>query len=122
MLIFFVNLYLKMKFPAQISCLIKKKVVTAVLLTASIAAFATFGEGGRKDHGQGKSRYLSAKTFSLKSHYNYRGNQVFTTTTNRYIILNTNVTYQRGNNTYILPLKRKVLLDKVSINSNHIQY
>jgi hypothetical protein len=116
-----------MKFPDTISCLLKKKVVTAVLLTASIAAFAAFGEGGRRDHGQflsGKSHYFSAKTFSLKSNYNYRGNQVFTTPTNsnRYIILNTNVTYQRGNNTYILPLKRKVLLDKVSINSNHIQY
>ncbi|MCU7548642.1 hypothetical protein OCK74_05910 [Chitinophagaceae bacterium LB-8] len=105
----------------------KKKVVTAVLLTASLAAFATFGEGGRKDREQGllllnKSRYLCAKTFSLKSHYNYRGNQVLTNSTNRYIVLNTNITYQRGNNTYILPLKRKVLLDKVTINSTPVQY
>lgn len=115
-----------MKSPAKISRLIKKKVVTAALLTASIAAFATFGEGGRKDRGQSlllnKSHYLSAKTFSLKSNYNYRGNQVLTGYTNRYIVLNTNITYQRGNNTYILPLKRKVLLDKVIINSTPVQY
>jgi hypothetical protein len=115
-----------MKFPVQIRCLIIKKVVTAVLLTASVAAFATFGEGGRKDHGQGllsnKSRYFTAKSFSLKSNYNYRGNHVFNNSNNRYIVLNTNITYQKGNNTYILPLKRKVLLDKVTFNGTPLQY
>lgn len=117
-----------MKFPVNICPFIKKKVVTAVLLTASIAAFATFGEGGRKDRGDGllsnKSRYFDAKSFSLKSNYNYRGSQVFHTnsTTSRYIVLNTNITYQKGNSTYILPLKRKVLLDKVTFNGNGVQY
>lgn len=114
-----------MKFPAQIPCILKKKVVTAVLLSASIAAFAAFGEGGRKDRGgnllSNKARYYTAKTFSLKSNYDYRGSHVFNTT-NRYIVLNTNITYQKGNNTYILPLKRKVLLDKVTINSNPVKY
>ena len=118
-----------MKFPVKIRPSIKKKVVTAVLLTASIAAFATFGEGGRKDRGEGlfsnKSRYFTAKSFSLKSNYNYRGSQVFTNnsnSTNRYIVLNTTITYQKGNSTYIMPLKRKVLLDKVTFNGNGVQY
>lgn len=118
-----------MKFPVNIRPFIKKKVVTAVLLTASIAAFATFGEGGRKDRGEGllsnKSRFFSAKSFSLKSNYNYRGSQVFhtnSTTTGRYIVLNTNITYQKGNSTYIMPLKRKVLLEKVTVNGNGVQY
>lgn len=115
-----------MKFPVKIRPFIKKKVVTAGLLTASIAAFATFGEGGRKDHGQSllsnKSRYFTAKSFSLKSNYNYRGSHVFTNSTNKYIVLNTNITYQKGNSTYILPLKRKVLLDKVNLNGNSTKY
>lgn len=116
-----------MKFPVNIRPFIKKKVVTAVLLTASIAAFATFGEGGRKDRGDGllsnKSRYFAAKSFSLKSNYNYRGSQVFhNNTTSRYIVLNTNITYQKGNSTYIMPLKRKVLLDKVTFNGSGVQY
>jgi hypothetical protein len=115
-----------MKTSAIISSIIKKKVTTAVLLTASIAAFATFGEGGRKDRGHRllshKAPYYTAKSFSLKSNYNYRGSQVLTNCSNRYIILNTNITYQKGNNTYILPLKRKVLLDKVTFNPTSARY
>ncbi len=97
-----------------------------MLLTASIAAFATFGEGGRKDRNHSllshKSRYFTAKSFSLKSNYNYRGSQVLNNCTNKYVILSTNISYQKGNNTYILPLKRKVLLDKVAINGSSARY
>ena len=56
-----------MKKTAIINSLIKKKVVTAVFVTASIAAFATFGEGGRKDRGNSlnanQSRYFHAKIY-----------------------------------------------------------
>jgi hypothetical protein len=115
-----------MKTSAIISSLIRKKVTTAVLLTASIAAFATFGEGGRKDRGQGllspKSRFFTAKSFSLRSNYDYRGSHVLNNCNNRYVILNTNITYQKGNNIYILPIKRKVLLDKVTLNGTSVRY
>jgi hypothetical protein len=110
-----------MKISSIISRLIKRKVATAVLITASLAAVATFGEGGRKDRsGSGlsfNSRYSNFKPFSLKSGINYRGSYVFNRNANKYIIVNTNVTYQKGNNTYILPLKRKVLLDKVNFRA-----
>lgn len=100
---------------------LKLKLAAVLVVTASMAAFATLGDGGKK-HFHSK-KLLSAKTsianfksFSLRSGYNYRGNTVFSTApaSNKYIMLNTVVTYEKGNNTYILPMKRKVLLtDKV---------
>jgi len=37
-------------------------------------------------------------------------------------MLNTVVTYQKGNATYVLPLKRKVLLDKVKFNPAPLRF
>jgi len=96
--------------------IIKRKLVTAVLVTVSLAAFAALGDGGKK--GPAKETVinrLNAKTFSLKTGYNYRANQVFSRP-ERFITLNTVVTYQKGNATYVLPLKKKVLLDKIKFN------
>lgn len=95
-----------------------------MLVTASVACFATLGDGGKKSakpkglltHNSGHYNY---KTFSLKSGYNYRGSTPFTLEQPKtYIMLNTVVTYQKGNATYILPMKKKVLLDKVSFKPN----
>lgn len=97
---------------------------TLLLITASVAAFAMLGEGGKKG-GNTKRGLLSYnpsynyKNFSLKTGYQYRGSIVFKpyTPASKYIIQETNITYQRGNATYILPLKRKVLLDKVKFSA-----
>jgi ABC-type oligopeptide transport system substrate-binding subunit len=98
--------------------MLRRKLATAVCVTASLAAFATLGDGGK--HASNKS-LLTIKSpvnyhnFTLKSGYNYRGNNILTQ--NRSITLNTVVTYQKGNATYILPLKKKIFLDsKVKIN------
>jgi len=101
-----------MNLTATFRHLLKRKLATAVLVTASMAAFATLGEGGKKAKDVfGK---YSSKSFSLRSNYSYRGNSLLTTTQPaRFIMVNTFVTYQKGNATYILPLKKKVLLDKV---------
>jgi hypothetical protein len=104
----------------KFKCLLKKKIATAVLITASVAAFATIGDGGGKK-GQ-KSTYsskfsYSAKNFSLRSGYNYKGNNILNTqNTPKFIVLNTPVTYQKGSTTYVMPLKKKVILDKVNFN------
>ena len=37
----------------------------------------------------------------------------------QYISLNKAAIYQKGNSTYILPLKKKVLLDKVTFNPDY---
>ena len=111
------------------SDILKRKIVTAVLIMVSIAAFAALGDGDKKtmtiiEH---QRSLLSArnfttnnfKSFSLKSGYSYRGSTIFNMPAidnNKFIMLNTVVTYQRGNSTYILPLKKKVLLDKIKFN------
>lgn len=95
----------------------KHKLVTALFVVVSLAAFATLGEGGKKSVAS-RSNMLSArstvynyKTFSLKSGYTFRGNSFLNTApAGKVVMLNTVMTYQRGNATYILPLKKKLLL------------
>lgn len=112
-----------MRITAKISkCFIKRKLATALLVVVSLASFATLGDGGKKS-APSKKTLLSNKavyknhTFTLKSGYNYRGNNLLNLhNEKKYIMLNTVVTYQKGNATYILPMKKKVLLDKVTFN------
>lgn len=102
------------------SRLLKKKLFTLVFISVSAGAFATLGDG--RDLRPYSSRSLMTrpvitKGFTLKSGYNYRGNNLFNQPeSNRFIMLNKVVTYQKGNGTYILPLKKKVFMGKVKIN------
>src|SRR5688500_10895292 len=114
-----------MNLNASISkCLIKRKLVTALFITMSVGAFATLGDGKQKGGGGTQSKALLSrpshynyKTFSLKSGYNYRGSMLFQTAKEeKFIMLNTVITYQKGNATYILPMKKKVLMDKIKFN------
>ena len=108
----------------------KKRIVTAVFITASVAAFATLGDGGYKRTPNPKQSLLAFKpnydykNFSLKSTYNYRGNTVFSLNkpSAKYVMMNTVVTYQKGNATYTLPLKKKVLLNKVKLGTGQQTY
>ena len=101
----------------------RKLAIFLLIAVSAVAAFATLGDGKIKA-GKSKGSLLSDKSdvnshsFSLKSGYTFRGNQVINTQSNKYISLNTVVTYQRGNVTYILPLKKKVMLDKITFNPN----
>lgn len=102
-----------MNLTATIKCLIKRKLATAVLITASVAAFATLGDGGKKGQRTGLSPdRLGSHSISLRSSYNFKANNLFAQKP-KFIMLNTVVTYQKGNATYIMPLKKKILLDKV---------
>lgn len=102
----------------------KKLIVLALLAVTAGAAFATLGDGKAKTTKNSKKSLLSSKTilspgvFSLKSGYNFRGNEVVSFEKDRYININTVITYQKGNSTYIMPLKKKVLLDKITFNPN----
>jgi len=89
----------------------------------TIGAFATLGEGR---YGNGKSRkLLSSRTsarpgsFSLRSGYNFRGSQVINFESDKYINLNTTVTYQQGHTSYTMPVRKKVILNnKITFNPN----
>ncbi len=101
----------------------KKLTVLALLAVTAGAAFATLGDGKVKTNTSKKSllsskTVLSPGTFSLKSGYNFRGNEVVSLEKNRYININTVITFQKGNSTYIMPLKKRVLLDKITFNPN----
>ena len=95
----------------------RKLAVILLLVISAAGAYATLGDGKSKS-AVPKSSLLSNKTshkpgsFSLKSGYTYRGNQVINVNgEKKYIQLNTVVTVQKGNITYIVPLKKKAILN-----------
>lgn len=92
---------------------LRKAMAITLLAVSTVSSFAMLGDG--------RDRKLKPKTlmtqsssnyrgnFSLKSGYQYRGQKVFDLNKpEKYINLNTTVTYQKGNTTYIIPLKKKV--------------
>jgi len=105
--------------------IVKRKLAVILLLAVSaFTAFATLGDGKVKST-KSHASLLSGKdistsgSFSLKSGYTFRGSQVINAQqSERFINLNTVVTFQKGNTTYIVPLKKKVMLDKITFNPN----
>ena len=101
----------------------RKLIVLIVLGLITSGSYATLGDG---KSGKSKPRkLLSTKapakpgSFSLQSGYKFRGNQVISFKEDRYINMNTVVTYQQGSTTYLLPLKKKVILNnKITFNPN----
>ncbi len=88
----------------------------AVLLLAvsAVSAFAILGDKGKTPRNRS---FLSNQNltvpgnFSLRSNYNFRGSQVINPVRSaQYINLNTVITYQKGNTTYIVPLKKKIFI------------
>ena len=103
--------------------IMRRKLAIASMLVVSVAAFATLGDGKIRSGNPRKSllsekTYTNSRAFSLRSGYTYRGNQVINTQNEKYVRLNAVVSYQRGNTTYMIPMKKKVLLDKVIFNPN----
>lgn len=105
--------------------LVNRKVITLTLLSFLAAgAFATLGDGSSNKKSKAvnilsdRSIIVKHNGFSLKSGYNYRGNNVINPVRQDvYINLNTVATYQKGNRTYILPIKSKVLLNNVKLSA-----
>ena len=100
-------------------------ILFVLIAVSAIGAFATLGDGRIKKAGS-KSSLLSNRShtpgsFTLKSGYTYRGNEIFNTQ-EKYIRLNTTVTMQKGNTTYTVPLKKKVILQNVKIDIGNRQF
>lgn len=113
-----------MKTNAQILKSLGRKLTVLLLLGCiTSGSFATLGDG---KSGKSKPRkLLSTKapakpgSFSLQSGYKFRGNQVISSQENKYINMNTVVTYQQGHTTYLLPLKKKVMTNsRITFNPN----
>lgn len=90
--------------------MLRRNLVTAVFVTVGLAAFATLGDGNAKNKKSAllANRYSSVTPgkLSLKSGYQYRGSQIISQKSqNNVISLNSVITYQKGNTTYIVPLK-----------------
>ena len=106
--------------------LLRRKIATVALITASVGAFATLGDGGKKGERtfSAPAERLTAKNFSLKTNPNFRSSSLYSPAKQgKYIMLNTTVTYQKGNATYIVPLKKKVFLaDKVKFNPAPVKF
>lgn len=104
---------------------LKKFAILFLMAASTIGAFATLGTPGRSKKSKTGTSLLSNKTtaytgsFSLQSGFNFRGSQVIRAQENKYINLNTVVTYQQGHTTYVMPLKKKVALKgKITFNPN----
>jgi hypothetical protein len=95
-----------------------------MLAITAFGAFATLGDGSVKKNKSSRPLLSVKKSvkpglFSLQSGYTFRGNQVINTEEDKYLNLNTFVTYQQGRTTYIMPLKKKVILNgKITFNPN----
>lgn len=97
-----------------------RKLATAVLITASVAAFATLGDDKKQKNKTAASTLLpySAKNFSLKSNYNYQSNNLFNKPERKnFILLNRVVTYEKSNAAFVLPLKKLPLMGKIKFGS-----
>ena len=107
----------------------RKFAVIVLMLATTAGAFATLGEGYRSEGPKDRNSLLVTTPvtkhshFSLRSGYNYRGSRVLGNTEIKktQIRLNTTVTVQKGNTTYIVPLKKKPVLDKVKIQIGNQQ-
>jgi hypothetical protein len=105
---------------------IKRKVATLLLISASVCAFATLGDdGGKKTKKEASSVLLpySSKNFSLRSNYNYKGNNLFSAPEKKnFVILKPVITYQKGNAAYVLPLKKMPLMGKIKFTCTPQKY
>jgi hypothetical protein len=94
---------------------LRRSLVLFLFAVTAITSFAVLGDGKGKSS---RNRSLFSRdevfsgSFTLRTHYSYRGSQVINPVKeNRYIDLNTTATYQKGNSTYIVPLKKKIYIN-----------
>lgn len=94
--------------------------VLAFLFFVGVAAHATLGDGKKKQSSSTR-KILSGRTLSfdgtlsLRSGYNFRGKTVLAPEQQRVIKLNTDVTMQVGKNSFTLPLRKNVLVNKIKV-------
>jgi hypothetical protein len=102
----------------------RKKALTVLFIALSVASFATLKPDGKPRQAKyDQTRLLSIRPqlnvqqrFTLRSGFTYTSDRLLTTQQPFQLMSNT-VTYEKGNTTYIIPLKKQsVIMQKVKFN------
>ena len=116
--------------PNKLKTTGRKIAALVLLLSTAVAGFATLGDGkSKRSDITPRTSLLSARkalkpgTFTLKSGYIFRGNEVINLNQSKQVIrLNTTATVQKGNMTFTVPVKKNVIFDKVKIDIGNRQF
>jgi hypothetical protein len=98
----------------QMKKLTRQAAICAVLVIMVVLTFASKGGGGdKKYNGSFRSNFTPIRTlnsFTLKTSSSYNSGSYYMSpgSNNNKLSLNTMITYEKGNTTYILPYKYKV--------------
>ena len=105
--------------------LMRKTLVSTLMLAVVGLAFASKGGGGdkKKDNTSLKTNFTPIRTtggFTLKAGPSFSGSFVLgAQKTNNYVSFNTLVTYEKGNSIYIMPYRYKVNTSILQHSSNN---
>lgn len=58
--------------------------------------------------------------FSLGSQMSFKGEKVINNNATNYVNINTSITYQKGQNSYVVPFKKKVIINRITFNPNEL--
>ena len=104
----------------------KKLLTSCVLVSVGVFALASMGGGGNKSKDKAvKPEFTPIRTtngFTLKAGPVYRGSTIFGQEKSKNLLsLNSIVTYQKGNTTYILPCRYKLQTSSASQSASSLQ-
>jgi hypothetical protein len=104
----------------------KKAFISLVLVGFAALAIASMGGGGSKTKDKSvKPEFTPIRTtngFTLRTGPVYHGSMIFGQEKNKNLVsLNSIVTYQKGNTTYILPCKYKLQTSSASQTGSSLQ-
>ena len=96
-----------------------------MLIGIGVFAIASMGGGGSKKDKTVKPEFTPIRTtngFTLKAGPSYHGSVIFSQEKTRNLVAyNSIVTYQKGNTTYILPIKYKLQTSTASQSGSTLQ-
>ena len=111
--------------PAILLPSAKKLLISSILLGFAAFAIASMGGGGKSKDKGARPEFTPIRTtngFTLKAGPSYRGSVIFAQEKSKNLVAyNSIVTYQKGNTTYILPVKYKLQTSPSSQSSSNLQ-
>ncbi|MFY7840995.1 MAG: hypothetical protein ACOVP7_12005 [Lacibacter sp.] len=91
----------------------------ALFFTASSASFFSGGGGKKKNE---TTLNLKSSPLTLQNGFRFKSGFSFSSTNNNNLVLSGNtVTFQKGNNLYVLPVKKKAVFNKFKTPQKEIK-